>query len=337
MPLFEEDQDNICEGCMVHNTGDNFTGPAFCKACMNAMMDVPVDDVLKGQDKVTDHLAKNADSKIGALTTWKDTDGQEVEIMLPLPQGAHKSELVVKVTPTKLLVRAGDRKLLFIDPLFDRIDASATIWCLEYAKDGSVQMQLSLSKILIGTRWGRSLCKEGGYFEYWGNSLLEEPGAKEARLAGGIDGTVPKTTLPWEEEEDAVTVTIDGIQKPAPKESLTKAGKLKPRFTMRDDGAEVEINLPLPPTIQDKKALKVTATVDTIEVFALEGSSKKSLMYVKPLLGDIEPDELMWTIEKSKDGQQHCQLTLVKKDESVEWLTNICKKDGTFTCWTTEL
>ena len=53
--------DNMCEGCMVRNTGENFSHPGFCKSCMSTMMGLPSDDVLKGNDHLTKALADNAD------------------------------------------------------------------------------------------------------------------------------------------------------------------------------------------------------------------------------------------------------------------------------------
>jgi HSP20 family molecular chaperone IbpA len=319
--MFEDDMDNICEGCMVHNTGENFSHAGFCKACMGAMMDAPTDEVLKGDDHLTNRLAKNADSKIGALTSWRDTDGAEVEIILPMPPGVDKKELVMKVTPQKLLVRVGERKLLFVDPLFDLVKADETCWCLEPAKDGSTQMQISLTKAVVGTRWGKTLCREGGFFECWMNSLLEAPKEPGADLEGAP--AVAGTTAGG---------TAGGSAKPDP--SLTRDGKKKPRFTMRDDGAEVEINLPLPEGVSEKKQLKVKATTTSLHVQTDKG---RSLLEVKPLLGDIVPDELMWTLEKAKDGQVHAQLTLAKIDESFTWEGSLTKPGGTFVCWTTEL
>ena len=39
-PLFDEEMDNMCEGCMTRNTGDNFAHAGLCKSCMTAMMDM---------------------------------------------------------------------------------------------------------------------------------------------------------------------------------------------------------------------------------------------------------------------------------------------------------
>ena len=32
MPIFDEEMDNMCEGCMTRNTGDNFAHAAFARA-----------------------------------------------------------------------------------------------------------------------------------------------------------------------------------------------------------------------------------------------------------------------------------------------------------------
>jgi len=297
MVYYEEDIDNFCEGCGVRNTGDNFHGPAFCRACMSSMMDMPHENVLEGKDKLTQALLDNQENKVGALNTWKDTDGAEVEIMLPLPAGTSKTDLVVKVSVTKLIVRVGERKLLFVDPLYDNVRPDDTVWCLEQGPDGNPLMQLSLVKYHPGTRWGKTLCQEGGVFECWKNQLLPERPAE------------------------------------APASAATTAAKPKPRFTLRDDGDNVEVNLPLPPEVKGKKELSVRATATTLKVDA----GSRSLLHVEPLFARIVADELAWTLEKAKDGQVHCQLQLVKADESVAWEATLAADGGTFTCWTAEL
>ena len=278
MPLHEEDIDNICEGCRSRNTGENFSHAGFCKACMHAMMHAPHEDVLKGEEQLANRFLNNITSKVGALTTWRDTDGHEVEIILPIPPGVDKKELVMKVTPLKLLVRAGERKLLFVDPLYDYVQADQSCWCLELAEDGSTQMQISLTKAVVGTRWGKTLCKEGGFFECWKNSLLEAPigESKPAKEAYTLAATSATT---------AAEPTCTSLTDP----SFTKEGKKKPRFTMRDDGTEVEVNLPLPPDVTDKKQLEVRASPMALSVYA----KKRCLLDVTPLAGEIIPDELV--------------------------------------------
>ena len=150
MVMFDDDQDNYCEGCMTRNTGDNFSHAALCKSCMTGMMGMDTTEILEGKDALTKTLADNADTKVGALRTWKDTDGLEVEIMLPLPPGTIKKDLRVKVNNTKLLVAAGDRRLLFVDPLYDENVVDEMVWTLE-TKDGVVtHMQISLTKKHMG-------------------------------------------------------------------------------------------------------------------------------------------------------------------------------------------
>ena len=35
--MFDEEQDNYCEGCMVRNTGDNFAHAGLCRLCMSQL------------------------------------------------------------------------------------------------------------------------------------------------------------------------------------------------------------------------------------------------------------------------------------------------------------
>ena len=80
---------------------------------MSGIQEMPSEDVLSKQDGITDKLAANADVKLGALTSWKDTDGTEVEITLPLPPGVGKADLRVKCSSTKLLDESGGA--IFLD------------------------------------------------------------------------------------------------------------------------------------------------------------------------------------------------------------------------------
>lgn len=311
MVFYEEEEDNMCEGCMTRNTGENFSHPAMCKSCMGAMMDTPTDDVLKGGDKLTDRMAQNADAKIGALTTWRDTDGVEVEIVLPMPPGVTKRDVRVKCNVCKLLVATGEKRLLFVDPLYDDVVPDELVWCIERAPDGvTQQMQISLAKKHAGTRWGKTLSKEGGAFECWLNSALPAPSAGGDAAAGAPEAL--------------------------PAASLTKDGKPKPRFTMRDDGAEVEVNLPLPlGTGTGKKDVAVTASATSLKVMA----GSKQLLRVEPLWAPTHPDDLVYTFDKREkgSGQVHLQLTLAKAADDGEVWTNIVKEGGVFECWTTEL
>jgi len=306
MPISDADEDNYCEGCMVRNTGDNFSHPAMCKSCMSAMMGSEVNEILE-QDGITEKLAKNADEKTGPLRTWLDTDGTEVEITLPIPPGVTKNDLRVKASPTKLLVAAGERKLLFVDPLYDVIQADELVWCLLTGKDGSVQAQISLTKKHAGTRWGKTLSKEGGAFECWTDQLLPAPKDVQAEDATAAPAGEPSTDR-------------------APAATSAK----KPKFSMRDDGSEVEVTVPLPPGVntRDEVELKVTSTTLVI----LNGS--RQLMRVDPLFDKVRPAGMYWSFEDGKDGQKYIQLTLEKADETgPAWTTSLCKENGTFTFW----
>ena len=306
MPLFDEEMDNMCEGCMTCNTGDNFAHAGLCKSCMTAMMDMDHKEILKGDEGVGQKLADNADVKIGALTSWKDSDGVEVEIILPMPPDVNKKDVRVKCSTTKLLVVAGDRRLLFVDPLYDQVVPDELVWCLEPAGDGTIQMQISLAKFHGGTRWGKTLCADGGEFECWKLQPIEERPA-DAPADEGVGA--------W---------------------AGPVARKKKPKFTMRDDGAEVEVNLPLPKGVCNKKELFVRATKSSLRVSL--GKGGRSLIYVDPLYGDIVADELVWTLEKVKEGEEcaNAQITLAKLNEDLEWPSTIVKPGGTFTCWTAE-
>ena len=274
MPIYDADEDNYCEGCMVRNTGDNFAHPAFCRACMAATMEAPPDEILKGNEHLTGRLAANADAKVGALTSWRDTDGAEVEIVLPLPPGVGKKELRVKASVGKLLVAAGERRLLFVDPLYDEVVPDEMVWCIERAPDGTTQMQLSLVKAHPGTRWGKTLNRDGGVLEAWQSQLL--PPTKGGAEAG---------------EGDAAS------QESAP--AAANPRRPRPRFTMRDDGAEVEVNLPLPVGSVGSGGgsggagggadLQVSAKTRSVTVRA----GGRQLLHVAPLVADIVPDELM--------------------------------------------
>ena len=184
--MYADDVDNICEGCGTRNTGANFEHEALCKSCMAQIMGT--NDVLKGKGSLNSELLKNADTKSGALTTWKDTDGLEVELVLPLPQGVTKRQLQVKTTATTLLVTAGERQLLRVDPLYDEVLPHDTLWCLEPADDGSA-VNISLTKSHEGTRWGKTLAKEGGTFECWCSLGGSGSGG------GGSDPSHPKACL----------------------------------------------------------------------------------------------------------------------------------------------
>lgn len=77
------------------------------------------------------------------------------------------------------------------------------------------------------------------------------------------------------------------------------------------------------------------ATVASLSVHAAE----RCLLHVAPLVHDIVPDELVWTLEQAKDGASDArvQLTLTKADEKANWATSLAKDGGVFECWTSEL
>ena len=54
------------------------------------------------------------------------------------------------------------------------------------------------------------------------------------------------------------------------------------------------------------------------------------------LWAETVPDELVWTLERAKDGQAHCVITLAKADAETTWDT-LCRQGGAFECWTIEL
>ena len=180
-------------------------------------------------------------------------------------------------------------------------------------------MQLSLVKFHKGTRWGKTLCQEGGTFECWKSHLLAEQ---------------PKSRLASSLEMQASESASEPASKPAsaPSASLTKAGKPKPRFTLRDDGDIVEVDLPLPAELKGKQEVRVEATPTRLAVTA----GLRSLLRVQPLFARTHADELTWTLQKGNDGQLHCQLQLAKVDESTTW-TTLVEQGGEFTCWTAEL
>ena len=227
MVVFDDDEDNYCEGCMTRNTGDNFSHPGLCKQCMGGIMGSSVDDVLKGEETLTTKLAMAADAKDGPLRTWKESDGIEVEIMLPVPTGTGKKDIQVQASPLTLKVMAGEQVLLHVDPLYDQMLADQLVWCLEKDKEDAIHCQITLAKAHLGTRWGKTLSKEGGTFECW---VTQPP--------------PPLPPLPPPAPPPPV---------PPPPKSSAASGTPKPKFTMRDDGSEIEVLLPLPADITSKK------------------------------------------------------------------------------------
>lgn len=166
MAQYEDELDNICEGCGVRNTGSNFSHAGLCKTCMGGIMGAPEEELLSDTNEMAKKLAANVDEKQGPLTTWKD-QGSEVEVLLPIPLGVTKKQLVVKVTRSKITVHADARQLLRVDPLYDELAADEMTWLLETGKDGGVVLQISVEKAHPQTRFGKTLCKEGGAFECW--------------------------------------------------------------------------------------------------------------------------------------------------------------------------
>ena len=79
------------------------------------------------------------------------------------------------------------------------------------------------AQVHAGTRWGKTLAKEGGSFECWKSQLLvsSTPGAGEADLAVQAVG-------------DAAAGLNTGQER-------VPSAPAKPRFTLRDDGSEVEV------------------------------------------------------------------------------------------------
>ena len=71
---------------------------------------------------------------------------------------------------------------------------------------------------------------------------------------------------------------------PAPAPPVPDKKKKKPKFTMRDDGDQVEVFLPLPPGVSITKQIKVKATKTALKVWHVAESSNsadKQLLYVR--------------------------------------------------------
>ena len=119
---------------------------------------------------------------------------------------------------------------------------------------------------------------------------------------------------------------------PTAESSTAGAKKPKPRFTMRDDGGEVEVTLPLPPEVVSKKELAVTTTSTSLTVRA----GTRQLLHVSPLVSEVHTD-VTWTLDKDRTGQLFALITLEKVREAVEWTGSLAAQGGVFTCWTTEL
>ena len=158
--------EDVCEGCGVRDTGENFAHEGLCKKCMGTIMDTGVDTLMAGGDVLTETLAKSAEEKTGPLTDWTD-DAEEVEVRLPLPTGTIKAQLTVKIAPTRLLVTGEDeRVLLELDPLLDKVQPDGCNWSFD--KGGFCILTLEKA---YATRWGSTLCAEGGTFVFWGSKL----------------------------------------------------------------------------------------------------------------------------------------------------------------------
>jgi hypothetical protein len=164
--------EDLCEGCGVRDTGNNFAHEGLCKRCMDGIMGAPEEELLsreQGSDALAKRLASNADEKAGPLKSWKD-DGGEVEVSMPLPDGVIKADLQIKTTRETLIVLAKERQLLLVDPLYDTVVMDGTTWQLDAAKrdpGAPNRLLITLEKAHTGSRWGKQLCQEGGSFECW--------------------------------------------------------------------------------------------------------------------------------------------------------------------------
>jgi hypothetical protein len=163
-----EDEADICEGCGVRDTGSNFNHEGLCKKCNEKIMGMAPEELLKGQEGQLKDLSKNSTEKSGAFKGWKD-DLEEVEVRLPIPPGATKRNLVVKVDTKKSslsvsLTGSELMDLLVVEPLYDAIK-SDTVWFID-AKEVPPCVVISLEK-KHATMWGSTLCKEGGGLSCW--------------------------------------------------------------------------------------------------------------------------------------------------------------------------
>lgn len=164
--------EDTCEGCGVRDTGFNFSHEGLCKKCNDAIMAMTPEELLRGDNG--ELLSKNSSEKVGAFKRWRD-DLEEVEVRLPLPDGATKQTLSVKVEPTKgtlsvTVVPKGllPMELLAVDPLFDAIK-SDFIWYID-AKEIPPCVVITLEKKYV-SMWGPTLCKEGGILTCWDGAL----------------------------------------------------------------------------------------------------------------------------------------------------------------------
>jgi len=119
---------------------------------------------------------------------------------------------------------------------------------------------------------------------------------------------------------------------PPPSKSSAASGTRKPKFTMRDDGSEIEVLLPLPTDITSKKDLTATLTPKGGATRLSIVAADRTLLLVDPLWAKAQAEPLYWCLETSKDGQMHVQLTFEKVDEEVEW-DSLVKPGGRFECW----
>lgn len=123
-------------------------------------------------------------AKVGPFRDWTEDD-EQVEIMLPLPQGTVKKELVVIIEAEMLNVRHTrlQKTLLRASPLAGPVVSEESTWYLQ----GDAMLIISLAKQWRGETksdqyWGGSLAAEAGECECY-LTLREARLAREAREA----------------------------------------------------------------------------------------------------------------------------------------------------------
>ena len=138
--------------------------PGFCEKCGAQM------DTARGECKVCQAIeapkpAEPADG--GRRLAWKDSK-EEIEIRLPLPQDVTKSVLRVKYAATRVQVSEAleGRKLLFVEPIFDRIQPDGCNWRIEKEGTPDAVCVIELEKARASF-WGAHLSALGSDFECW--------------------------------------------------------------------------------------------------------------------------------------------------------------------------